>query len=55
MQVVSLDVGTSSASKGETIYDTVANINAMKPDAIVVRHSECGLPESLKDMWIVQL
>jgi aspartate carbamoyltransferase catalytic subunit len=47
-EVVSLDVGTSSASKGETIYDTVANINAMKPDAIVVRHSECGLPESLK-------
>ncbi len=48
-EVVSLDVGTSSASKGETIYDTVANINAMKPDAIVVRHSECGLPESLKE------
>ena len=47
-EVVSLDVGTSSASKGETIYDTVANINAMRPDAIVVRHSECGLPETLK-------
>ena len=47
-EVISLDVGTSSASKGETIYDTVANINAMRPDAIVVRHSECGLPETLK-------
>ena len=46
-EVVSLDVGTSSASKGETIFDTVANINAMKPDAIIIRHSECGLPESL--------
>ena len=46
-EVVSLDVSTSSASKGETIYDTVANINAMKPDAIIIRHSECGLPESL--------
>ena len=46
-EVVSLDVGTSSTSKGETIYDTVANINAMKPDAIVVRHSECGFLESL--------
>ena len=42
-----MDVSTSSASKGETIYDTVANINAMKPDAIIIRHSECGLPESL--------
>ncbi|MDY0052916.1 MAG: aspartate carbamoyltransferase catalytic subunit [Aliarcobacter sp.] len=46
-EVVTLDVGTSSASKGETIFDTVANINAMKPDAIIIRHSECGLPESL--------
>ena len=46
-EVVSLDVGTSSTSKGETIFDTVANINAMKPDAIIIRHSECGLPESL--------
>ncbi len=46
-QVVSLDVGTSSRSKGETIFDTVANINAMKPDAIIIRHSQCGLPGSL--------
>ncbi|BAK72272.1 aspartate carbamoyltransferase catalytic subunit [Arcobacter sp. L] len=46
-EVVSLDVGTSSTNKGETIFDTVANINAMKPDAIIIRHSECGLPESL--------
>ena len=48
-QVVSLDVGTSSRSKGETIFDTVANLNAMKPDAIIIRHSECGLPASLAD------
>ncbi|MFA9373868.1 MAG: aspartate carbamoyltransferase catalytic subunit [Poseidonibacter sp.] len=46
-EIVSLDVGTSSTNKGETIFDTVANINAMKPDAIIVRHSDCGLPESL--------
>lgn len=46
-EVVSLDVGTSSRSKGETIFDTVANINAMKPDAIIIRHSENGLPGSL--------
>jgi len=46
-EVVSLDIGTSSTSKGETIFDTVANINAMKPDAIIIRHSECGLPQSL--------
>lgn len=46
-EVVSLDVSTSSRSKGETIFDTVANINAMKPDAVIIRHSECGLPGSL--------
>ncbi|WP_428024182.1 aspartate carbamoyltransferase catalytic subunit [Arcobacter sp.] len=46
-EVVSLDVGTSSRSKGETIFDTVANINAMCPDAIIIRHSECGLPGTL--------
>ncbi len=46
-EVVSLDVGTSSRSKGETIFDTVAIINAMCPDAIIIRHSECGLPGTL--------
>ncbi|WP_198304623.1 aspartate carbamoyltransferase catalytic subunit [Arcobacter vandammei] len=46
-EVVNLDVGTSSQKKGETMYDTVANLNAMKPDAIVIRHSVHGLPESL--------
>ncbi len=46
-EVVSLDVGTSSTKKGETIFDTVANINAMKPDAIIMRHSDCGLPGTL--------
>ena len=48
-EVVSLDVGSSSRSKGETIFDTVANLDAMKPDAIIIRHSECGLPASLAD------
>jgi len=47
--VVNLDVSTSSSSKGETIFDTVANLNAMKPDAIIIRHSECGLPASLTE------
>lgn len=46
-QVISLDVSRSSRSKGETIFDTIANINAMQPDAITIRHSECGLPGSL--------
>lgn len=48
-QVISLDVGRSSRSKGETIFDTIANINAMSADCITIRHSECGLPETLKN------
>jgi len=47
-EVVNLEVQTSSTKKGETVNDTVANLNAMKPDAIIIRHSENGLPESLK-------
>ena len=45
--VVNLEVQTSSTKKGETVEDTVANLNAMKPDAIIIRHSESGLPASL--------
>jgi aspartate carbamoyltransferase catalytic subunit len=47
-QVVNLEVNTSSTKKGETVEDTVANLNAMKPDALIIRHKVCGLPESLK-------
>ncbi len=47
-EVVNLEVHTSSTNKGETVEDTVANLNAMKPDAIIIRHKDCGLPESLK-------
>jgi len=45
--VVNLEVQTSSTKKGETVEDTVANLNSMKPDAIIIRHSDCGLPASL--------
>lgn len=43
-QVVRLDVTRSSTKKGETIYDTAANLNAMLPSAIAVRHKHAGLP-----------
>ncbi len=42
--VVHLDVAKSSTKKGETLYDTAANLNAMGPDAIVVRHAHSGTP-----------
>jgi aspartate carbamoyltransferase catalytic subunit len=40
--VISLNVGTSSQSKGETILDTVDNLIAMHADMFVVRHSQSG-------------
>ncbi len=40
--VVSLNVGTSSQSKGETVLDTVDNLIAMHADMFVVRHSQSG-------------
>jgi aspartate carbamoyltransferase catalytic subunit len=45
--VVNLDVARSSTSKGETLFDTAANLNAMGPDAIVVRHNRAGVPKIL--------
>jgi len=40
--VINLNVGTSSQSKGETILDTVDNLIAMHADMFVVRHSQSG-------------
>jgi aspartate carbamoyltransferase catalytic subunit len=34
----------SSVSKGETLIDTVKNLEAMRPDVIVIRHSAGGAP-----------
>ena len=47
--VVSLDIATSSSSKGETLYDTAANLDAMNPHAIIVRHKEAGVPKILSN------
>lgn len=43
--VLSFDVSTSSVSKGETIVDTAKNIEAMRVDCFIVRHSISGAPE----------
>jgi len=40
--VINLNVGRSSQSKGETLLDTVANLSAMHADMFVVRHSQSG-------------
>jgi aspartate carbamoyltransferase catalytic subunit len=44
---VNFSVGQSSVSKGETLKDTIKNIEAMKIDIVVVRHSAAGVPTFL--------
>ncbi|MDW7771260.1 MAG: aspartate carbamoyltransferase catalytic subunit [Desulfobulbaceae bacterium] len=42
-----ISASTSSATKGETLIDTARNIEAMKPDIIIIRHSFSGAAEML--------
>lgn len=43
--VVNFDLRTSSVSKGESLLDTIQTLSSMlRPDAIIVRHSEYGAP-----------
>jgi aspartate carbamoyltransferase catalytic subunit len=44
---VSISASTSSMVKGETLVDTAKNLEAMNPDAIVLRHSAAGAPHML--------
>lgn len=40
--VINLSVEGSSFKKGETLLDTAVTLNAMRPNVLVVRHSEAG-------------
>ena len=42
--VVNFDTAHSSTSKGETLIDTLHTLEAMRIDALVVRHKESGTP-----------
>jgi aspartate carbamoyltransferase catalytic subunit len=46
-EIVHLDVAKSSTKKGETLVDTAMNLDAMGPDAIIVRHQNAGVPKIL--------
>lgn len=45
--VVNFSTSGSSVAKGETLKDTARNIEAMKIDMVVVRHSSAGVPHFL--------
>jgi len=42
-----ISASTSSIVKGETLIDTAKNLEAMRPDVIVIRHSSAGAPHLL--------
>ncbi|SFV61140.1 Aspartate carbamoyltransferase [hydrothermal vent metagenome] len=48
--VVHLNPSTSSTEKGETLEDTFANLCAMEPDGVIIRHSKNEIPRELADM-----
>lgn len=47
---VNISASTSSVSKGESLIDTAQNLQAMAPDAIVIRHPSPGVPHQLSRM-----
>ena len=42
--VINLNIGVSSTTKGETLLDTVDNLVAMNADMFIVRHASSGAP-----------
>lgn len=47
--VVNMAVATSSVKKGETLIDTAMTLNAMRADAIVIRHGSSGAVQLIAD------
>jgi len=53
--VVHLDPSRSSTKKGESLEDTFANLCAMEPDGVIIRHEENEAPQQLADMQITSV
>ncbi|MBT3311826.1 MAG: aspartate carbamoyltransferase catalytic subunit [Desulfobacterales bacterium] len=47
---LSLSATASSTVKGETLVDTARNLEAMRPDVIVIRHPMAGAPHMIAKM-----
>jgi aspartate carbamoyltransferase catalytic subunit len=47
---INISASTSSVTKGETLLDTALNLEAMAPDAIIIRHPSPGVPHQLAKM-----
>ncbi|HEX8840223.1 MAG TPA: aspartate carbamoyltransferase catalytic subunit [Sphingomicrobium sp.] len=47
---IAMSVERSSVTKGESLEDTARTLNAMRPDALVIRHRENGAPAIVADI-----
>jgi len=47
--VLNMAIGSSSVKKGETLIDTAMTLNAMHPDALVIRHDQSGAAKLLSE------
>jgi len=47
--VVNIDMNTSSLTKGESLLDTIANLEAMHPDIFIIRHGDNGAAQLIAD------
>ena len=47
--VLNLNISTSATSKGESLSDTLKNLEAMASDMFVVRHSQSGAPHFIAE------
>lgn len=48
--VVNFSVNSSSLSKSESLLDTAKTLDAMDPDAVIVRHKVAGVPQRIADV-----
>ena len=49
-QVANFHPGASSVHKGESLIDTALTLDAMRPDVMVIRHSETGAPHEVAEI-----
>jgi aspartate carbamoyltransferase catalytic subunit len=49
-QVANFHPGGSSVRKGESLIDTALTLDAMRPDVMVIRHSETGAPYEVAEV-----
>lgn len=47
--VINLNIETSATSKGESLLDTLQNLEAMQSDMFIVRHADSGAPHFIAE------